>query len=170
MTNAFYQNLYTSEGVQGIQQVIDHVPRKVTDAMNADLCAPYTNDERRRSGNNSFCALKLDMMKAYDRLECSYLRAIMEKLGFATSWIDTVMAMVSSVSFAVLFNGERLERFYPSRGIRQGDPISPYLFLIAAEGLSCLLKSSSQSSSLTGIRVAPTALAVNHLLFADDSL
>ena len=126
--------------------------------------------KRNRSRNNSYCALKLDMMKAYDRLEWSYLRAIMEKLGFAANWIDTVMTMVSSVSFSVLFNGERLERFYPSRGIRQGDPISPYLFFIAAEGLSCLLKSSSQSSSLTSIRVAPTAPAVNHLLFADDSM
>ena len=79
------------------------------------------------------------------------------------------MAMVSSVSFSVLFNGEKLDPFKPTRGIRQGDPISPYLFLIAAEGLSCLLKSSSQSS-LAGIKVAPTAPTINHLLFADDSL
>ena len=64
---------------------------------------------------------------------------------------------------------EKLEQFNPSRGIRQGDPISPYLFLLAAEGLSCLLKSSSQSS-LLGIKVAPSAPAVSHLLFADDSL
>ena len=123
-----------------------------------------------RSKNNSSCALKLDMMKAYDRLEWSYLRAIMAKLGFAGQWINTVMSMVSSVSFSVLFNGEKLETFRPTRGIRQGDPISPYLFLIAAEGLSCLLKSSSQSSLLAGIKVAPTAPAVNHLLFVDDSL
>ena len=100
--------------------------------------------KRNRSKSNSFCALKLDIMKAYDMLEWPYLRAIMEKLGFAQVWIDTVMNMVSSVSFSVLFNGERLEAFRPTRGIRQGDPISPYLFLIAAEGLSCLLKSSSQ--------------------------
>lgn len=53
--------------------------------------------------------------------------------------------------------------------MRQGNPISPYLFLIAAEGLSCLLKSSSQSS-FAGIKVAPTAPTINHLLFADDSL
>ena len=94
----------------------------------------------------------------------------MIKLEFAQAWIDTVMTMVSSVSFSVLFNGEKLESFHPSRGLRQGDPISPYLFLIAEEGLSCLLKSSSQSSLLAGIKVAPTAPAVNYLLFADDSL
>ena len=126
--------------------------------------------EEKRVKNNSFCALKLDMMKAYDRLEWPYLKAIMQKLGFAQVWIDTVMNMVSTVSFSVLFNGERLEAFRPTRGIWQGDPISPYLFLIAAEGLSCLLKTSSQSSLLAGVKVAPTAPAVNHLLFADDSL
>ena len=94
----------------------------------------------------------------------------MGKLGFAPEWIKLVMGMVKSVSFAVLFNGEKLDQFKPSRGIQQGDPISPYLFLIAVEGLSCLLKFSSQSSSLVGVKVAPPAPVVNHLLFADDSL
>ena len=50
------------------------------------------------------------------------------------------------------------------------DPISPYLFLLAAEGLSCLIKSRIQSSHLSGIMVAPSAPVVSHLLFADDSL
>ena len=81
-----------------------------------------------------------------------------------------VMRLVSSVSFSVLFNGECLNKFRPSRGIRQGDPISPYLFLLAAEGLSCLIKSRIQSSHLSGIMVAPSAPVVSHLLFADDSL
>jgi hypothetical protein len=81
-----------------------------------------------------------------------------------------VMRLVTSVTFSVLFNGERLEEFKPSRGLRQGDPISPYLCLLAAEGLSCLLKLRSESSNLQGIVVAPTAPAVNHLLFVDDSL
>ena len=126
--------------------------------------------EEKRVKNNSFCALKLDMMKAYDRLEWDYLRAIMGKLGFAQRWIDTTMSMISNLSFSVLFNGEKLESFKPTRGIRQGDPISPYLFLLAVEGLSCLPKTSSQSSALNGVKVAPTAPEVNHLLFADDSL
>ena len=94
----------------------------------------------------------------------------MIKLGFAPSWVQIVMNMVRSVSFSVLFNGERLNTFHPSRGRREGDPISPDLFLIAAEGLSCLLKSSSSSTQLVGIKVAATAPVVNHLLFADDSL
>ena len=66
-------------------------------------------------------------MKAYDRLEWAYLRGIMTKLGFNHHWIDIVMGMVSSVSFSVCFNSEKLEYFNPTRGIRQGDPISPAL-------------------------------------------
>lgn len=126
--------------------------------------------KRNRSKRNGFCALKLDMMKAYDRVEWEYLEAIMAKLGFAQQWISVVMGMVRSVSFSVLFNGNKLESFKPTRGIRQGDHISPYLFLLAAEGLSCLLKDNDESSHLGGIKVAPLALPVNHLLFADDSL
>src|SRR3954466_13348972 len=80
------------------------------------------------------------------------------------------MGLVRSISFSVMLNGETLEQFKPTRGIRQGDPIFPYLFLIAAEGLSCLLKSSYESSSLSGIKVAPSAPSINHLLFADYSL
>jgi len=89
----------------------------------------------------------------------------MTKLGISPRFIDTIMRCVSSVSFLVLFNGGVLDDFRPSCGVRQGDPISPYLFVIAAEGLSCLLK-----NGIRGIEVAPTAPEVNHLLFADDSL
>lgn len=93
----------------------------------------------------------------------------MTKLGFSQQWISVIMGMVRSVSFFVLFNGSKLEKFKPTRGIRQGDPISPYLFLLAAEGLSCLLKVYDQSSHLGGIKVAPSAPPVNHLLFANDT-
>jgi hypothetical protein len=80
------------------------------------------------------------------------------------------MKGVGSVSFSVLFNGAKTESFRPSRGIRQGDPISPYLFLLAAEGLSCLLRDAMRSGEMSGVQVAPSAPRVNHLLFADDCI
>ena len=95
--------------------------------------------KRNKAKKHQSFALKLDMMKAYDRVEWPYLRAIMVKLGFTERWVDIVMGLVTTVKFSVIFNGKRLEEFDPSRGIRQGDPISPYMFLLAAEGLSCLL-------------------------------
>jgi hypothetical protein len=116
------------------------------------------------------CALKLDTKKAYHRIEWNYLQAIMLKLEFHQLWVQLIMRLVSSVSFSVLLNGDCLSSFKTTREIRQGDPISPYLFFIAAEGLSCLLKSQSLSSELSGIKVAPTAPMLSHILFTDDSL
>ena len=126
--------------------------------------------KRSRSKKNSHCALKLDMMKAYDCVEWNYLEAVMLKLGFRRAWVNKIMACVTTVSLSVLVNGERTEEFKPSRGIRQGDPISPYLFLLAVEGLSCLLRHAGSNENAKGLVVAPSALPVNHLLFADDCL
>lgn len=126
--------------------------------------------EQSKKKKHRQCALKLDMMNAYDRVEWSYLKAIMLKLGFNERWVSIVMGMVSSVTFSVLFNGQKLDKFKPTRGIRWGGPISLYLFLLAAKGLLCLLKTRVKSSSLGGIKAAASAPPVNHLLFSYDSL
>jgi hypothetical protein len=73
---------------------------------------------KNRSKSNAHCALKLDMTKAYDRIEWSYLEAIMLKLGFSRLWVDKIMKCITSVFFSVLFNGERLQAFNPTRSIR----------------------------------------------------
>jgi hypothetical protein len=143
--------------------------RLITDnVITAYECLHFMKSEK--SKKNGHCASKLDMRKAYDRLEWSYLEAIMVKLGISQRFIDSVMRGVRSVSFSVLFNGATTESFRPSRGIRQGDPISPYLFLLAEEGLSCLLKNAMSTGEMDGIQVAVNAPSINHLLFADDSL
>lgn len=143
--------------------------RLITDnVITAFECLHYMKTNRTK--RNAHCAVKLDMKKAYDRLEWQYLEEIMKKLGFCQSFVEAVMRGVQSVSFSVLFNGGQTQDFLPSRGIRQGDPISPYLFLLAGEGLSCLLKHEASLKQLEGIKIAATAPQIHHLLFADDCL
>lgn len=111
-----------------------------------------------------------DMMKAYDRVEWKYLQGVLSKMGFADGWIQTVMKCVTKVRYAIRVNGELSEHFIPTRGLRQGDPISPYLFLLCAEGLSCLMKKKEAEGKINGVKNGRTGPAISHLLFADDSI
>jgi hypothetical protein len=80
------------------------------------------------------------------------------------------MSCVTSVSYKVKFNGNLLDSFLPSRGLQQGDPLSPFLFLFVTHGLSTLLQHEVDSQRLEALKVCRSAPGVSHLLFADDSL
>jgi hypothetical protein len=95
---------------------------------------------KRKKGKSGVCAIKLDMTKAYDRVEWNYLWSIMTQMGFNDRWVNLIMRCVELVKLSVKINGHISESFSPSRGICQGGPMPPYLFLICVEGLSCLLK------------------------------
>jgi hypothetical protein len=124
----------------------------------------------RLKGKQGFMALKLDMSKAYDWMEWNFLEAIMRKIGFSDQWIQLIMKCVSTVTYAVLINGQPHGRIQPSCGIRQGDPLSPYLFLLCAEGLSHLLRKAEQEKSITGLAIARGGPRITHLFFVDDSV
>lgn len=81
-----------------------------------------------------------------------------------------VQNCISSTSFSFLINGVPKGFLKPSRGLRQGDPISPYLFLICAEGLSALIRRAELCNSIQGPSIKSGYPNVSHLLFADDSL
>jgi hypothetical protein len=110
------------------------------------------------------------MHKAYDRVEWEFLRKMMLRLGFHQEWVDLVMACVTLVSYDVRFNSQLTDEFIPTRGIRQGDHLSPYLFLLCAEGLSSSLLHVEEIGGIEGVKVCRGAPSVSHLLFADDSL
>ncbi|KAA3462946.1 non-ltr retroelement reverse transcriptase [Gossypium australe] len=115
-------------------------------------------------------ALKLDMNKVYDRVEWDFLAGMMSRLGFCQEWIVLIMQCVCSVSYTVGINEGISDVFTPSRGLRQGDPLSPYLFLICTEGLSTLLNEAKQKKSMVGAPIGRERFTVNHLLFADDCI
>ncbi|KAM2306134.1 hypothetical protein ACFXTH_025611 [Malus domestica] len=123
----------------------------------------------KRNGREGSFALKLDLSKAYDRVKWCFLEAIMVKLGFDTDWIKMVMACIKSVSYSFLINGQPSGYLIPSRGLRQGDPLSPYLFDLCVEGLSALIIQNEQLRQLSGIRLCKEASTIHHLLFDDDS-
>lgn len=117
-----------------------------------------------------YMGIKLDMSKAYDRVEWAFLKAVMRQMEFPEAWIKLVMWCVSSVSYAILVNGQPVGNIKPSRGLRQGDPLSPYLFLLCTKSLSSLLSQAEKTGVLTRVPTSRKGPRLSHMFFAGDSL
>lgn len=123
---------------------------------------------KKKRGNEGEVALKLDISKAYDRVEWTYLESRMQSMGFCRPWIKWVMLCVTTVSYEFNLNGTSVGPITPSRGLRQGDPLSPYLFLIFVEALSNSINKAAIEGRIHGSQICHNAPSVTHLLFADD--
>ncbi|XP_073363229.1 uncharacterized protein [Aegilops tauschii subsp. strangulata] len=149
-------------------------PEKLTEFRPISLCnviyKVVSKCLQEKDPDKSFCAYKLDLSKAYDRVDWIFLERMMQKMGFARRWVNWIMPCVTSVRYTVKFNGTLLDSFAPSRGLRQGDPLSSFLFLLVADGLSALLKDGERNGDYTPLKICRRAPGVSHLLFADDTL
>jgi len=123
----------------------------------------------RMRGKKGYMAIKLNMSKTYDRVEWPFLEAIMRKMGFTEHWIGLTMQCVTSVSYSVLINGTPYGKILPSIGLRQGDPLSLYLFFLCAEGLSSLLMRVEQDERIIGVPIAAKGFKLSHLFFAEPT-
>ena len=113
---------------------------------------------------------KLDMSKAYDQVEWVFLEKILIKIGFPLTWVALIMECVTTVSYSILVNGEPKGMIGPSRCLRQGDPLSPYLLLFCAEGLNALLQKIVTKGDIHDFSICRSRHKLTHLFFADNCL
>jgi len=141
--------------------------RKILDGI---LIANEVVDEARRC-KKDLMLFKVDFEKANDSVDWGYLDVVMEQMSFPLLWRKWVRECVSTATASVLVNDSPTEEFQLFRGLRQGDPLSPFLFLLAAEGLNILKKAMVDSQLFEGYRVgAASSVVLSHLQFASDTL
>jgi hypothetical protein len=120
------------------------------------------------SGRACDVALKLDISKAYDRIDWDYLRDVMTKMGLCHKWISWIMLCVKTVDYSVVVNGEQVGPIIPRRCLWQDGPLSPYLFTLCTEGLSALIRQAEERGDIHNTKLCRNAPIISHLPFADD--
>lgn len=145
--SAFLPNRQILDGVVVVNEVVDLAKR----------------------ANKSCFVLKVDFEKAYDYVSWSYLEYMFERMGFCEKWRVWMHACICSGSFSVLINGSPTKEVHVAKGLRQGDPLAPFLFLIAVEGLSALVSRASELGLYHGFKVGGEE-SIALLQYADDTI
>ena len=117
---------------------------------------------------SSLMAIKLDLQKAYDRVSWEFIHIMLLHLGFNEVFSNWVLSCISSVSFEILVNGGKTEKFRPSRGLRQRDPLSPYLFILGQEILSRMLDHKLRQSNIKGIKTSISRPTITLVMYTDN--
>ena len=119
-------------------------------------------------GEKGFMAWKIDLSKAYDKLNWTFIESVLLEIKLPASLIKLIMSCISTASYQIIINGELSGSFKGSRGIRQGDPLSPYLFVLCMEKLSHLIQYCIAMKVWKPIKSSNSGPLVSHLFFADD--
>jgi hypothetical protein len=113
---------------------------------------------------------KVDFEKAYDSVDWGFLEYMLRRFGFEDKWIDWIRVCVFAGNLSVLVNGSPTEEINIQRGLKQGDPLAPFLFLIVAEGFSGVMRKAVEVGSFKGLVVGREPVLVSHLQYADDTI
>uniref|UniRef100_A0A803QQJ3 Reverse transcriptase domain-containing protein n=1 Tax=Cannabis sativa TaxID=3483 RepID=A0A803QQJ3_CANSA len=125
---------------------------------------------QRKRGMGGLMAIKLDMHKSYDRMEWTFIRKVLRANGFDEKSCGLIMSCVTGITYSAILNGTPLKKFQPQRGLRQGDPLSPFIFLLCQEVLSKIIQKHERENKTHGIQIARAAIPISHLMFADDTI
>lgn len=122
--------------------------------------------ERRKEG----VLLKLDFQSAYDTVRWDIIEQVLRIAGFGEKWIKWVMASITSASILVILNGSPLKLVKMDKNVRQGDPLSPYLFILVCEALVFLVRKAECKGLLSPLMIGEHHVPLKHLQFADNTL
>lgn len=125
---------------------------------------------KKKGRKKGYGALKIDMCEAYDSLSWKFLKVVLISMNFSSTWLNWVVECVTTVQYTLLITGSPTQAFTPSRDLRQGDPISPYLFLLCANILSLTLIQAENQKKIKGIKVGRCGITFSRLFFVDNSL
>ena len=114
--------------------------------------------------------LKLDFEKAYDTISWRSVDSVLKEMGFGEKWRKWIDSCISTPKISILFNGNPCKPFKTGRGLRQGDPLSPFLFVLVAEVLNRLMIKAASMGLYQGLQVGGNRETLTHLQFADDTL
>lgn len=143
------------------------IPRRLS-TDNIVIVQEVMHSMRRKQGKKGWMLLKLDLEKAYDRVRWDFLEDTLQAMGIPESWIGWIMKCVMGCSMNLLWNGEKTEAFQSSRGLRQGDPLSPYLFVLCLERLCHMIERSIEKKEWKPISLSRGGPKLSHVCFADD--
>lgn len=114
--------------------------------------------------------LKVDFEKAYDNVNWNFLLDMLSKLGCGVKWCDWIRKCISTTSLSILINGSATDEVFPQKGLRQGDPLSPFLFNVVVEALNIIVERSKERGMIRGVQVGRDGINISHLQFADDTI
>jgi len=140
--------------------------RGILDSM---LMANEVVQDLRRGGKSALC-FKMDFEKAYDSVRWEFLYEMLNRMGFDSRWVMWIKGCLESATVSVLVNGSPTEEFKPTRGLRKGDPLAPFLFIVVVEGLAGLVRQAIKANLLFGIKIGRKEVELSILQFADDTL